>query len=112
MVIKEIGEDPTHTLFALQPPPRAAAKEERTEKRTREECLTGCIRLSHSETQAGTESCLCGEAQQSAARLPRLCEEGRIGLLLGILNKEKKRNKRGSRRSRAMTGNRRKEEAC
>lgn len=73
--------------------------------------MVGCIRLSHSETQAETEACLCGEAQQSAAWLPRLCER-RAGLLLGILNKEKKKKKKtGSRRSRAMTGNRRREES-
>lgn len=62
--------------------------------------MTGCSRLSHSETQGETESCLCGEAQQqqqqqqSAARLPRLCEESWVGLLLGILNKDKKKNQR------------------
>lgn len=78
--------------------------------------MVGCLRLSHSETQGETEPCLCGEAQQqqqqSAARLPRLCEQSRVGLLLGILNKDKRRNKEDSRRSRAMTGNRRREEAC
>lgn len=55
--------------------PEQQERKRRQRKGTREECFTGCIRLSHSETQGETEPCLCGEAQQSAARLPRLCEQ-------------------------------------
>lgn len=46
--------------------------------------MTGRLRLSHSETQGETEACLCGEAQQqSAARLPHLCEGSGAESLLG-----------------------------
>lgn len=96
VVIKERGEDPKHTpcLPSNLLHPEQQEKERRQRTRTRRECLVGCTRLSHSETQGEAEPCLCGEAQPSAARLPRLCEESTIGLLLGILNKEKKKKKK------------------
>ncbi|KAF3699884.1 hypothetical protein EXN66_Car015571 [Channa argus] len=88
VVIKEIGEDPTHALFTLRPPPTAVVEEKKTQKRTIKEGLAGCLRLSHSETQEETEPCLCAavQLQQSAARLPPLCEDSATGLFLGRLN--------------------------
>lgn len=78
-------------------PEQQKQKRRREERRTGEESLAGCSRLSHSETQEETEACLCGEAQQqqqqqSAARLPRLCEGSRIESLLGDTEQGQEKN--------------------